>query len=219
MILHILIGKVREMTKRFDSDLAQTDKNRELNTLCEKNNTANIVKYLMCQKHRIKWHSKILPMLSLIILLLGLSHSTLWAQCSDTLGSVTYSGWRYNIDESCFTNAGWAVPVPVQSAALQTSTWFDYKALAYPTNNNVTWAHGGVDLAGALSAPYTQSTPVYAIGPGIVRFINPDSSTTFNISSIHIEHTAANGSKFLAIYGHAYPSVGISVGVQFKKGH
>ncbi|WP_146066385.1 peptidoglycan DD-metalloendopeptidase family protein, partial [Candidatus Venteria ishoeyi] len=118
------------------------------------------------------------------------------ASCSVTKGSSTTSSYRYSIPDSCYTNAGWVAPVPVSSSGnLTTSTSYDYKSSTYTKNWG--FVHAAVDWVGSSNA-YTTNTPVYSIGDGIIKYIKPSTSS----GRIHIEHTAANGTKFLAIYGH-----------------
>ncbi len=157
----------------------------------------------------------------LITLILAAVFNSVSAQsaCSVTKGKDGTESGRYDVSASCFTNYGWAAPVQHATPGnLQTSAHFDYLSPYYPVNNNVTWDHGGVDFAGTVSQPYSNSTPVYAIGTGVVRHLVRDDDATNNLSRLHIEHTAANGAKFLAIYGHCYPQDNISVGSAVSKG-
>jgi hypothetical protein len=142
--------------------------------------------------------------------------------CSVMRGSTssTPSNTRYDVPASCFTDAGWHVPVSTNSGnVLTTSTNYDYSSYWY--NQNHGFWHGGVDWVGSYSAPYNTDTPVYAIDGGVVRYIVRETSTTLNElndSRLHIKHTAANGTEFLAIYAHTYASSGLAVGSNVTKG-
>jgi hypothetical protein len=163
---------------------------------------------------------KILPLIISNVILFGYSSNSI-ANCSVSQGSNAYStaGTRYNVPISCYTNAGWAVPVPANSSGnLTTSTNYDYGSRFYSANNRVSWTHGAVDWVGNYSTPYTTNTPVYAIGDGVVKYVLRSNSTTDNLGRLHIAHTAANGTQFLAIYGHMYASSGLEAGSQVTKG-
>lgn len=155
-----------------------------------------------------------------VIFFMTFTASKASASCSVTVGSEPDSvrDQRYRVAESCFTNAGWAAPIQSVSGTLITSTNYDFQSRFYSAINNVSWVHGGVDFVGPADAPYTTNTPVYAIGDGVIRHIVREESTTNNNSRLHIEHTAANGAKFLAIYGHAYATPRLSVGDIISKG-
>ena len=148
---------------------------------------------------------------------MGLVQGDPSSECSVTRSHSSDFSGRYNVPATCFTDSGWAIPVPADDDGnLETHTNYDYDSPVYLSNHG--FRHGGVDWVGPYSNPYDTSTPVYAIGNGTIRHLVRDYSPTTNNSRLHIEHTAANGAKFLAIYGHTYALSSLSVGNAVSKG-
>ncbi len=128
--------------------------------------------------------------------------------CSGTVTKgrdTNVNSGRYNVPAICFEKYGWAIPVPATLGNLITSTSNDYDSPFLPL-----FRHGGVDLVGPTSNPYSNDTEVRAIGDGVIRRIVRYDTYTNNISLIVIQHTAANGNEFLAYYGHTYASSNLS---------
>ncbi len=142
---------------------------------------------------------------------------TTLSECSVTISSSTGFVGRYNVCATCFTSSGWAAPIPpTEEGKLITHTNYDFDSPIYRRNHG--FRHGGVDWVGPHNSPYDTSTPVYAIGDGVIRHLVRDDHPTSNNSRLHIEHTAANGNTFLAIYGHAYAGNNLSVGDPVSQG-
>jgi hypothetical protein len=156
------------------------------------------------------------------LMLLSLLPRLAWADCVGNKGAqhLLGAGVRYQLSEDCFLNSGWFPPVPVVNGVIETSTNFDYEAPSYPANNGVTWSHGGVDMAGPISNPYTFTTSVFAIGRGVVKYINriPSQDNSSNMSVIVVEHENASGVKFLALYGHTLAESALAVNQTVQRG-
>jgi Peptidase family M23 len=146
------------------------------------------------------------------------------AGCADDLGDGVERGDMYSIEEACFTNAGWFAPVqPLDGTALWTSKAYDFKSDRY--RRVFGFEHGGIDLVGSQLSPnggdgreYTSATPVYAIGSGIIRYIRRETKATFNLSNIIVEHTALDGTQFIALYMHCYAEVELNRGDEVEGG-
>ncbi len=152
--------------------------------------------------------------------------------CSVTRGQDGTAVGRYSIPTSCFSNVGWAIPVPeVTPNNLETHINYDYDSPIYFKNHG--FKHAAVDLVGTLNNPYKcpiidngMETPVFAIGPGEVKHISRQRTTwpqeyhphPKNNSLIVIEHTAADGHSFLAYYGHVYAIDGLKEEQDVTKG-
>gem|GEM_PF-6882561 len=168
-------------------------------------------------KHARTLLQTLIPLVLVLSLVLPLSvgqtslASEASSACSVTRSHTTSASERYNVPATCFADAGWAIPVPASADGnLETSTNYDYDSPIYLSNHG--FRHGGVDWVGPLHSPYDTSTPVRAIGDGTIRHVVRDDDPTTNNSRLHIEHTAGNGAKFLAIYGHTYALSSFSVG-------
>ncbi|MEW6215419.1 MAG: carboxypeptidase regulatory-like domain-containing protein, partial [Nitrospirota bacterium] len=128
-------------------------------------------------------------------------------ECSVTRGKDGTASGRYYIPERCFTNYGWATPVPAFDGYLWTSTNYDYMSPIY--KNYWTWEHGGVDLVGTENQSYTNQTDVFAIEEieegDVIYIAGTDECMDRHIV---IQHISENG-PFLAIYGHVTAKDGL----------
>jgi VWFA-related protein len=138
--------------------------------------------------------------------------------CSVTRGKDGTATSFYNVSASCFTNHGWAAPVPQTAGNLWTNTAYDYNSPTYL--DNWKYNHGGVDFVGPSGDNYTESTEVYAIGDGIVVRVERDhlERPGINMSVVFIQHKSSTGKEFLAVYGHTYPDGNIQENSEVKKG-
>jgi hypothetical protein len=128
---------------------------------------------------------------------------------------------QYAIEGTCFSDMGWASPLPLDSGKLHTKSNFDFDSQHYIRNNGRT--HGGLDLVGKNGAPYNTQTPVYAIGFGKVVYIARNAiRSTDNGDEDHsrlaVLHHTARGLKFLVIYGHVATNASIQVGQYISPG-
>ena len=132
-----------------------------------------------------------------------------------SLGSTLANSRRYTVAASLFSDNGWTAPLDV--ADLGTDEAYDYLSARYPQN----WSnqgHAGVDYRASVG------TGVRAVSEGIIQFAYTDPTPLdsqggpLDTSRIHIEHTAADGTKFLVIYGHVSPGAGMVEGRRVHRG-
>ncbi len=92
------------------------------------------------------------------------------------------------------TSQGWYSPLNVSLTSENFRNW-----LGSSCNGQTTYISGlyhiGVDASASVGAP------VSAIGAGVVRYYSTNGWGTGNVG-LGVEHTAADGSKFIAVYGH-----------------